>query len=237
MERPDLRPPVRGIDPDLAWDEDGECYLTWEGTVSGGQGDGIFQGRLDMKTGEFDGEPYPVWQGIGLAASEAPHLYRIGEHWYLILAEGGTERGHTDTIARADRPEEPVRVVPGQSRVLSPQPRPSGPEHRPSLVQTASGEWAAVYLAVRPGGFTPSFHVLGRETFLAGVDWVDGWPVFGEGRYEFTPTDTAFEDDSLRRFCICPGSQRTSTPPAARPPCCGEPPPAPLTAPDMNRWR
>lgn len=62
-------------------------------------------------------------------------------------------------------------------------------------MQTASGEWAAVYLAVRPGGFTPSFHVLGRETFLAGVDWVDGWPVFGEGRYEFTPTDTAFEDD------------------------------------------
>ena len=34
-----------------------------------------------------------------------------------------------------------------------------------------------VLLGVRPKGTTPNFHVLGRETFLAPVDWVDGWPV------------------------------------------------------------
>jgi beta-xylosidase len=37
-----------------------------------------------------------------------------------------------------------------------------------------------VLLGVRPGGGTPGWHVLGRETFLAPVTWVDGWPVVGE---------------------------------------------------------
>ncbi|MQM27082.1 family 43 glycosylhydrolase [Glycomyces sp. NEAU-7082] len=189
-------PQAVGIDPDLAWDDDGTCYLTWTGRVAGGEGEGLLQGRLDMKTGEFEAPPYLVWQGSGLAYPEAPHLYRIGDHWYLLLAEGGTERGHTVTIARADRPEGPYEPCP-DNPVFSHRstPHPVQNTGHADLVQTAAGEWAAVYLAVRPGGFTPSFHVLGRETFLAGVDWVDGWPVFDESRYEFTPDATAFEDD------------------------------------------
>ena len=208
-------PQAVGIDPDLAWDEDGECYLTWKSMDFNGRGDGIFQGRLDLKTGEFIGEPYQVWQGIGLAASEAPHLYRIGGHWYLMLAEGGTERGHTVTIARADRPEGPYESCPAnpvfshRSTAL----RVQNTGHA-DLVETTTGEWAAVYLAVRPGGFTPSFHVLGRETFLAGVDWVDGWPVFDEHRYSFTPADTAFDDDfaseALHLRWVAPSSRPES---------------------------
>ena len=34
-----------------------------------------------------------------------------------------------------------------------------------------------VCLGVRPKGMNDGFHVLGRETFLTPVDWVDGWPV------------------------------------------------------------
>ncbi|WP_198667697.1 glycoside hydrolase family 43 protein [Glycomyces dulcitolivorans] len=190
-------PDAVGIDPDLAWDEDGTCYLTWAGAVASGDGgNGIWQGRLDMKTGEFEAPPYLVWQGSGLAYPEAPHLYRIGAHWYLLLAEGGTERGHSVTIARADRPEGPYKSCP-HNPVFSHRstPHPVQNTGHADLVETATGEWAAVYLAVRPGGFTPSFHVLGRETFLAGVDWVDGWPVFDESRYEFAPDPTPFDDD------------------------------------------
>ncbi|RRR99860.1 glycoside hydrolase family 43 protein [Glycomyces terrestris] len=191
-------PEAVGIDPDLAWDEDGTCYLSWTGTVGGDDaaGNGVWQGRLDMKTGGFEAPPYRVWQGSGLAYPEAPHMYRVDSHWYLLLAEGGTERGHSVTIARAERPEGPWEPCP-RNPVLSHRstPHPVQNTGHADLVQTASGEWAAVYLAVRPGGFTPSFHVLGRETFLAGVDWVDGWPVFDESRYEFAPDDTAFEDD------------------------------------------
>jgi beta-xylosidase len=34
-------------------------------------------------------------------------------------------------------------------------------------------------LGTRPRGRFPRFHVLGRETFLTSVEWVDGWPRVG----------------------------------------------------------
>ena len=45
------------------------------------------------------------------------------------------------------------------------------------------GQWAMVYVAVRPRGFTPNYHVNGREVFVAGIDWVDDWPVVIEDRF------------------------------------------------------
>ena len=63
------------------------------------------------------------------------------------------------------------------------------------LVQLPSGQWAAVYLGVRPRGFAPQFHVNGRETFLAAVRWEDDWPVFDEEHYQVPPADTTFIDD------------------------------------------
>jgi hypothetical protein len=62
------------------------------------------------------------------------------------------------------------------------------------LVQTSDGAWAMVYLGVRPRGVTPMFHVNGRETFLAGVDWRDDWPVVDEGRYPRPAADTSYTD-------------------------------------------
>jgi beta-xylosidase len=50
-----------------------------------------------------------------------------------------------------------------------------------------------VLLGVRPVGFGTSFSVLGRETFLAPVRWVDGWPQADL----VTPTGTPDEDLKL----------------------------------------
>lgn len=44
----------------------------------------------------------------------------------------------------------------------------------------------------------PGFHVLGRETFVAGVRWTDGWPAFDEERYAVLVPDTSFVDDFCR---------------------------------------
>src|SRR4051795_13500641 len=82
-------PEALGIDPDLAWDETGECYLTWKAMSFAAGEVGIRQARLDLRSGRLLDRPYPVWQGSGLAASEGPHLYRVGQYWYLLLAEGG----------------------------------------------------------------------------------------------------------------------------------------------------
>jgi hypothetical protein len=189
-------PDAAGIDPDLCWDDDGQCYLTWkELSFTSGDG-GIRQAPLDLETGELASSPCPVWQGSGLAAAEGPHLYRIGDYWYLLLAEGGTERGHCVTVARARTPQGPFEACPANP-VFTHRSTANPVQNvgHADLVQTIDGRWAAVYLGVRSRGSTPGFHVLGRETFLAGVDWANGWPVFDEGRFDVPPATTSFTDD------------------------------------------
>jgi beta-xylosidase len=166
-------PGVTGIDPDLAWDDEGRCWCTYSG---------IEQVRIDPETGRSFGTPRRLWSGTpGAQAPEAPHLYRIGAYWYLLIAEGGTERGHGVSIARGPAPEGPFEPCPANP-VLSHRStaRPIQNTGHADLVQAPDGSWWMVLLGVRPRGGTPGWHVLGRETYLAPVTWADGWPVVGE---------------------------------------------------------
>ncbi|MGW0193327.1 glycoside hydrolase family 43 protein [Nonomuraea sp. NPDC003201] len=166
-------PGVPSIDPDLAWDDDGTCWCTFAG---------VGQVRIDPRTGEAFGPPHKVWSGTpGAAAPEAPHLYRIGEYWYLLIAEGGTERGHGVSIARGTAPDGPFEPCPANPILTHRSTtHPIQNTGHADLVQAPDGTWWMVLLGVRPRGGTPGWHVLGRETFLAPVTWVDGWPVVGE---------------------------------------------------------
>nr|BFE59376.1 glycoside hydrolase family 43 protein [Dactylosporangium thailandense] len=166
-------PGVVGIDPDLAWDDDGACWCTVAG---------VSQVRIDPHTGQCLGEPRRIWSGTpGAKAPEAPHLYRIGDFWYLLLAEGGTERGHAVSIARGPSPAGPFEPCP-QNPILTHRgtDRPIQNTGHADLVQAPDGSWWMVLLGVRPYGGTPGWHVLGRETFLTPLRWVDGWPVPGD---------------------------------------------------------
>jgi xylan 1,4-beta-xylosidase len=166
-------PDVHGIDPDLAWDDDGNCWCTYAG---------VWQVRIDPDTGQSFGSPRRLWSGTPDAkAPEAPHLYRIGDYWYLLIAEGGTERSHGVSVARGRTPTGPFEPCPANPILTH-----RGTDHpvqntgHGDLVQAPDGSWWMVLLGVRPRGGTPGWHVLGRETYLAPVSWVDGWPVVGE---------------------------------------------------------
>ncbi|WP_246147714.1 glycoside hydrolase family 43 protein [Nonomuraea turkmeniaca] len=166
-------PGLPGIDPDLAWDDYGTCWCTVAG---------VGQVRIDPRTGETFGELHKLWSGTpGAAAPEAPHLYRIDDYWYLLIAEGGTERGHGVSIARGPAPDGPFEPCPANPILTHRSTgHPVQNTGHADLVQAPDGSWWMVLLGVRPRGGTPGWHVLGRETFLAPVTWVDGWPVVGE---------------------------------------------------------
>jgi hypothetical protein len=200
-----------GIDPDLCWDDDDRCHLTWNALDLAAGTQAVRQATVDLTTGAL-GPAYDVWQGTGLAAPEGPHLYRMGDHWYLLLAEGGTERGHCVTVARAASPAGPFEPCPANPILTHRSTKhPVQNVGHADLVQTPDGQWAAVYLGTRPRGSTPGFHVLGRETFLAGVDWEDGWPVCVEDRFPAPATDTGFTDDfsspALHHRWVVPGGE------------------------------
>jgi beta-xylosidase len=166
-------PEVVGIDPDLAWDADGTCWCTYQG---------ISQLPIDPRTGAALAAPRPLWSGTpGAQWPEGPHLYQIGSYWYLLIAEGGTDRGHCVSVARGPSPNGPFEPCPANPILTARSTdRPVQNTGHGDLVQAADGSWWLVFLGVRVRGGTPGHHVLGRETFLAPVTWHDGWPVVGD---------------------------------------------------------
>ena len=164
---------IPGIDPDIAWDDEGNCWVYFS---SGPRG--VFRCRIDSESGEVLDTPEPTWSGTGLQYPEAPHLFERDGTWYLLIAEGGTERGHAVSIARGPSPTGPWEGCPANP-ILSHRStdRPIQNTGHADLVEATDGSWWMVLLATRPRGGSPMFHVLGRETFLTPVEWIDGWPV------------------------------------------------------------
>ena len=170
-------PSAMGIDPDLAWDDDGTCLMSYAGFGPDG-GEGIVQSAIDPLTGEVLTERRWLWSGTGGKFPEGPHLYRIGEWWYLLIAEGGTERGHAVTVARSRSAQGPFENNPANPLITHRgTDEPVQNTGHADLVERPDGGWAIVYHGVRARGSSPEWHVLGRETFADEVVWEDGWPV------------------------------------------------------------
>ncbi|GGS23710.1 glycoside hydrolase 43 family protein [Streptomyces humidus] len=188
-------PSAVGIDPDLAWDDDGTCLMSYAGFGPQG-GEGIVQSAIDPFTGEVLGERRWLWSGTGGKFPEGPHLYRVGDLWYLLVAEGGTERGHAVTIARGPSPRGPFESSP-RNPVLTHRGTdlPVQNTGHADLVERPDGSWAIVYHGVRARGSSPEWHVLGRETFADEVIWEDGWPVPAGHIAPARPAETAVRQE------------------------------------------
>jgi alpha-N-arabinofuranosidase len=177
-----------GIDPSLFFAADGKVYWTGNGTGWAAMR-GVYQSEIDPVTGRRLTEPRLIWTGSGGSYPEGPHLFQRGEHYYLLVAEGGTAEGHMVTIARARTPFGPFEPCP-HNPILTHRSlmAPITSTGHADFVEDHRGQWWAVFLGIRYAQH--GFHPLGRETCLAAVDWTDdGWPIVNDRKIlaeEFT---------------------------------------------------
>lgn len=176
-----------GIDPSLFFDADGKCYYIGTHPNPDGvkyNGDWfIYIQELDVKNWKMVGEKYNVWNGAlkGVHWPEGPHLYKIGEYYYILHAEGGTGPEHAISVARSKEvfgPYENNFCNPIFTHRHMGQQYPIKYVGHADLIQTPKGEWYLTMLAVRP---KECFTTMGRETFLAKVTWENDWPVVNAG--------------------------------------------------------
>lgn len=170
-----------GIDPSLFF-ENGKTYFLSTGTDDVGVS-GIVQCEIDILTGEKLTASSTIWQGSGGRYLEGPHMYHIGEYYYLMAAEGGTEYGHMVTYSRGKSPS-------GEFDVYEANPvltnrnlggyEIQGVGHG-DLIEDNHGNWWMLHLGFRQTGQWTPFHHLGREVFLTPVVFhQNGWFTAGD---------------------------------------------------------
>lgn len=170
---------IGGIDPSLLF-EDGRCYYCTNERLTSLEA--ISLEEIDPATGLIIGERREIWSGTGAHFLEAPHVYHIGDWYYLLVAEGGTFFNHMVSIARSRSLWGPYESCP-HNPILTNMCDPSWQAQctgHADLFEDAQGNWWAVHLGIRLARRTMTH--LGRETFLTPVKWVDGWPVCGRDR-------------------------------------------------------
>lgn len=192
-----------GIDPSLFFDLDGKVYYHGNYTPeqkSWPRQRNIFIQEIDTREWKLTGPRVDILNaadhhlkggidgGIeaGVDYLEAPHIYRKDDHYYMLVSHGGTFQNHAVSVWRSRNIFGPYETNPSNP-ILShrklPSTYPVTSTGHGDLVQSIDGNWHLAFLARRP--FSENVHILGRETFLTGIDWSGTWPVLSpddEGR-------------------------------------------------------
>lgn len=176
---------VPGIDASIFIDDDGSAYVIGTGDVwedaSGKKDRGIWIAPFDLKNFKLLGKPVTIFNSgmrIGVTP-ESPHIYHVGEYYYLLIAEGGTEHYHSIMVARSKNimgwyescPANPVMT----HRHMGYGCGVTNIGHG-DLVELPDGSWYSVMLGSRP--INGKYKILGRETFICPVIWEREWPLF-----------------------------------------------------------
>jgi len=184
-----------GFDPSLFHDDDGRKWfvnMVWDQRSYNHSFYGIVLQEYDHNLQKLIGPEKIIFKGTHLALTEAPHLYRKDEYYYLITAEGGTKFEHAVTIARSKNIDGPYEVHP-QNPILTSWPYLENPIQKSghaSIVETPDGEWYLAHLMGRPihtdgsvltqnRGYCP----LGRETSIQKLYWEEDWPYVEGGNF------------------------------------------------------
>ena len=193
---PILLKEVRGIDPSLYFEND-KAFIIYNSNAPDNKP--LYNGHRTVRIYELElpslkvvgTETTLVNGGVDLSKKpvwiEAPHIYKRDNYYYLMAAEGGTSVNHSEVVLRSTDvrgPYTPYEKNPILTqRHLDPNRKdPITSVGHADLVEGPDGNTYAVFLAVRP--YEGNFYNTGRETFIAPVKWIDGWPVINAGEDE-----------------------------------------------------
>lgn len=191
---------AEGIDPGHVYAEDGKQYLytnncfavelTEDGLAAAGERKKLYDGWEFPSDWETEG----VWL-------ESPKLFKRGEYYYLVTAEGGTAgppTSHMVVVARSKSATGPWENMPTNPLVhtYSADEEWWSKGHG-TIFDDAEGNWYIVYHSYRNG-----YHTLGRTTIIESIEWTeDGWPKLAieENNYDEDTPDSA-QYASLRDY-------------------------------------
>lgn len=181
-----------GIDPSLFFDDDGTAYICGNEGSSGEEKPGIYLAAIDPDRGRVLTERVHICGGITGSNPEGPHLYKRRGMYYLMWAEGGTESGHMENIARSSAPFGPYEMYPGNPMLTN---------RSTHLTLQAIGHCDCAHIeddrtlmvfhGTRNNDEYPAQGWIGREPYAVWFEWgEDGWPHLSDQSY-----DTPLEGD------------------------------------------
>ena len=186
-----------GFDPSFFHDDDGRQWvasLVWDFREGYEHPGYICVQEYSSCQKRLIGERHDIYHSKELGCVEGPHLYRRGDYYYLMTAEGGTGYGHACMLSRSKNIMGPYEWSPHNPIFTSTDKKYNGIEHldyrKPflynpnsilqksghgSLVETQAGEFYIAHLCSRP--LLPELRCpLGRETGIQKVKWTaDDW--------------------------------------------------------------
>ena len=170
-----------GFDPSLFHDRDGKKYLI--NMLNGFKG--ITIQEYDPDNACLTGPVKKIFEGTEAGYTEGPHMYHIGQWYYLLVAEGGTGYSHQVTMARSKSLWGPFEVDPDSPLLTSDSSDELALQKagHGDLVDTGQGEWYLVHLMgrARKNESGEKLCLTGRETAIQKIRFVDDWPRLEDG--------------------------------------------------------
>lgn len=172
---------VGRIDPGHAVGEDGKRYLF----LSAGNrvplsDDGLSVAGAIKKV--YNGWEYPKdWKTEGAEMYlESPKIFRKGDYFYMVSAEGGTAgpaTSHMCVVARSRSINGPWENSPYNPLIHTyGADEPWWSKGHGTIIDDVNGNWWIVYHA-----YTNGLPTLGRSTLLDPIEWTkDGWPILAK---------------------------------------------------------
>jgi xylan 1,4-beta-xylosidase len=175
-----------GFDPSLFHDSDGRKYfinMLWDYRPRHKPFAGIVMQEYNASENKLIGKRRVIFEG-DLGVAEGPQIFKKDGYYYLITAGGGTGYKHAAVAARSKNVWGPYETSPFHP-LLTSSGNPENPLQKSghACFLPVGGEWFVTHICARPLTKLGNC-VLGRETAIQSVEWIDGWPRLSKGRKE-----------------------------------------------------